>query len=178
MFIAGDCNARCKDLLDYIPDDNLDHIFGNVSYDGDTFDIPRQTKDRIRYNSFGRSLVELCRLLNVHMLNGRTNGDRHGEFTCTANDGCSLVDYNIVSTELFESINTFRIEDRCESDHFPLFCNLHFHMKTDVHTYSRNDPHLHQVGAEYVNYNWSVPRSATFLTNISNIMRQERNELF
>ncbi len=52
--------CKFKEMLDYIPDDSLDIIFGDVPYDGDTFDIPRQTKDKVRYNSFGQSLVQLC----------------------------------------------------------------------------------------------------------------------
>lgn len=30
-FIAGDLNARCKDFLDFIPEDNFDEIFGDKS---------------------------------------------------------------------------------------------------------------------------------------------------
>lgn len=89
-------------------------------YPGDSFDMPRNTKDETTYNAFGKSLVQLWCLLNVHLLNGRVNGDEKGEFTCIANDGVNIVDYNIASTELFESISYFHIEDRDDSVYFPL----------------------------------------------------------
>ena len=53
LFIAGDLNARCKEFLDYIPDDNLDEIFGEVPYPGNSFEISRNTKDEHTHNLFG-----------------------------------------------------------------------------------------------------------------------------
>ncbi len=87
-FLAGDMNARTKTFLDYIPCDNLDHIFGETDYAGDEFDMPRNTKDSITYNQFGKSLVELCCTFNMHMLNGRVHDDTDGNFTCIANKWC------------------------------------------------------------------------------------------
>ena len=54
LFIAGDLNSRCKDFIDYIPDDNLFHIFGNVYYDGGYFNTPRRSKDSTRGNNYGK----------------------------------------------------------------------------------------------------------------------------
>ncbi len=88
LLIAGDLNARCKDFLDYIPDDSLAPIFGEISYDGDSFNLPRNTKDTLRFNSVGISLMELCCLLDVHIVNGRVASDFDGEYTCTANEWC------------------------------------------------------------------------------------------
>lgn len=177
LYIAGDCNARCKNLLDYIPDDTLDPIFGDVPYEGDNFDKPRQTKDNIRYNSFGQSLVDLCCLLNVHMLNGRTPGDEHGEFTCTANDGCSLVDYNIVSTELFDKICRFRVEDRDESDHFPLACKMQFRKKSNSHIDSEHNLRLRNSDENTTKFIWSTRRSETFISNFTIAVREQREHI-
>ena len=77
LFIAGDLNRRCKDFLDYIPDDNLFHIFGTVDYDGSYFNSPRRSKD-IRGNNYGKLLVNLCCLFDIHILNGRFTGDSDG----------------------------------------------------------------------------------------------------
>lgn len=55
--LAGDLNARTKDFLDYIPDDNLRYIFGDADLNANQFDNPRATKDCYRYNTFGRSLI-------------------------------------------------------------------------------------------------------------------------
>ena len=50
------------------------------------------------------TLIELCKTLGIHMLNGRIFNDKTGNFTSTANDGSSLVDYFIVSSNLFSYI--------------------------------------------------------------------------
>ena len=60
LFTAGDFNARCKNFLDFIPDDNLDEIFGDIPYPGDSFEISRNTKGEHTYNLFGKSLIQMC----------------------------------------------------------------------------------------------------------------------
>ena len=90
LYIAGDLNARTKDLLDFIPDDTLDYVFNvNVDYTSDYFCIPRNSRDVERYNLFGKSLVELCCIHDVHILNGRLYDDIVGNFTCLTNNGAS-----------------------------------------------------------------------------------------
>ena len=44
---------------------------------------------------------ELRKTYGIHILNGRSPGDTEGEITCTANDGYSIVDYFIASSNLF-----------------------------------------------------------------------------
>lgn len=43
LLIAGDLNARCRDFLDFILDDSLNEIFGEVPYLGDSFELPKMT---------------------------------------------------------------------------------------------------------------------------------------
>ena len=43
-----------------------------------------------------------------------------GNFTCLTNNGASVVDYHVVSTELFSQITYFCVEIRDESDHLPI----------------------------------------------------------
>ena len=63
---------------------------------------------------------------DVHIVNGRLHGDTDGHYTCTANDGKSLVDYVIGSTQLFNYCTDFNIESEDFSDHFPVCCRLTF----------------------------------------------------
>ena len=56
LFIAGDLNARVKDFIDYIPDDDISHIFrDDIQYPSDYFRQPRRSTDHA-YNHFGLSL--------------------------------------------------------------------------------------------------------------------------
>jgi len=129
LYLAGDLNARTKTMLDYIPADNIDFIFNSeVDYTTDDFEMPRNNKDNI-YNSFGHTLLELCCAHGIHILNGRVTGDPDGEFTCITHNGASLVDYHIISTDLFQFVTKFNILSIDESDHFPICATMIFHRK-------------------------------------------------
>ena len=106
FILAGDMNARTKDFLDFIPADDVNLIFGEVEYNNSTFDMPRINKDSLRYNTFGRTLVNFCCSHDMHILNGRFN-DHEGNYTCFSSDGASVVDYIIASEELFKNITFF-----------------------------------------------------------------------
>ena len=54
LFLAGDCNSRIKDFLDYLPGDNLNFVFGdNLAYPADDFNMQRQNKDTQYIINFG-----------------------------------------------------------------------------------------------------------------------------
>ena len=70
LFIAGDLNSRIKDMLDYIPNDDVGCIFDeSVAYPSDNFEIPRKSKDK-GCNKFGLSLIDLCCSYDLHVSNG------------------------------------------------------------------------------------------------------------
>ena len=87
---------------------DLQYIFGETDYERDYYDIPRNNKDRDVYliNQFGQSLIDLCCIFNIHIINGRLYDDTDGNYTCTANNGASVVDYNIASSDLFPLYRT------------------------------------------------------------------------
>ena len=123
FILAGDLNARVKDLCDYIPDDNVDIVFEEeVDYPTDPFCMPRVSRD-LEVNRFGKSFIEMCCTKGIHILNGRFD-DTRGDFTCTANNGSSVVDYIAISTELFPRVLNFTVGDLDISDHFPIECTL------------------------------------------------------
>ena len=69
-------------------------------------------------------MVDLCCTFNVHIINGHLYDDTDSNYTCTANDGTSVVYYNIASSDLFPHVSYFNVENRDESVHFPLHCQL------------------------------------------------------
>ena len=102
IVITGGLNSRTNDFLDFIPYDDLDFDFGETDYPGDMFSLNRNSKDSQTYNKFGLSLVDLCCEHDIHNLNGRLFDDKEGSITCVANEGRGLVDYIIVSSNLFD----------------------------------------------------------------------------
>ena len=110
IFLGGDFNSRTGNLYDYVIDDSVDYLPTDY-YESNYFNIPRNTKDNVNDN-------------------GRFTGDRHGEMTCCTHNGSSIVDYMIVSSDLFINITDFRILNFDESSHFPLTCNINIGKST------------------------------------------------
>ena len=75
--------------------------------ESDFFELPQRPKD-LHQNTFGLSLIELCKTYGIHILNGRSPGYTEGEITCTANDSYSLAGYFTASSNLFQSVLSLR----------------------------------------------------------------------
>ena len=95
ILVIGDLNSRTGVEQDYIMDDNINHIPGADDwYIVDDFNIPRISRDS-QTNTFGRTLIQLCRDCGIHILNGRFPGDVDGEFTFISQTGSSVVDLSV-----------------------------------------------------------------------------------
>jgi len=97
------------------------------NYDDDLF-IQRYNQDKI-INSHGTSLLNMCISSGLRILNGRYIVDSIGYHTCFTANGCSNVDYGIVSKCLLPSVKYFCTKDpNYLSDHvqiyFVLSCNI------------------------------------------------------
>ena len=106
LVLTGDLNARVGNLIDYIENDDIKHIFQKDNiFDcpSDIFHLQRQSKD-ILVNTFGKTLIDICQVFDIHIFNVLCNGYMHGEFTCTANDGTSVVDYFIAFSDLVKYV--------------------------------------------------------------------------
>ena len=66
------------------------------------------------------------------MLNGSIFDDVEGNITCIANDGMSIFDYIIASSNLFEKFSSFTVDNYDVSDHFPLKCSLKLCLKRNI----------------------------------------------
>ena len=119
-----DINTRTGELYDYIIDDTLYRMINDqFDYITDDLNIWRKSIDKT-VNCIGVSLTNLCCNLNIHVLNGRFQHNYEGEYTCPSNDGRSLVDNMIASSEILtDCVNYFQV-DMCDiSDHYPLHCS-------------------------------------------------------
>ena len=132
ILCGGDYNARTGSNPDFIEDDLLEYSENqNTSHWDfiiDFFNMRRFSADRT-INNFGKTLLDLCSTLNIHIMNGRCGNDfEKGDFTYIGNNGTSLIDYLISSSVLFDYVNDFSIQTRTESDHLPITLS----MKTDL----------------------------------------------
>ncbi len=91
----------------------------------------RQNRDA-SVGDWGRELLDLCCDARLLILNGRTPGDKSGEFTCLANGGRSTVNYIIGSHAVWQTVTHLEviIDDTRynaiggDSDHRPLRLRL------------------------------------------------------
>ena len=66
-------------------------------------------------NRFGENLIELCKAVNMRIVNGRLHKDRSiGRMTCYTHNGESVVDYVLTSQTNFDIISDFEIGDFIE----------------------------------------------------------------
>ena len=70
-----------------------------------------------------KKIIELCKMPDQKIVNGRIGKDKYGEYTCQTKKGQSTIYYAIMSIELFHKTNDFYIDtlDTCMSDvHCPV----------------------------------------------------------
>lgn len=131
--LIGDFNSRTGLLNDFISLDVDSHDISTIS---DTildskndltslgFCTDRHSLDK-RTNKNGQSLIDLCRCLDIHIINGRFGDDMNqGKLTC---DNASVIDYAIASPDLFPKVGNFYVDifDKLLSDkHNPICLSL------------------------------------------------------
>ena len=135
FLISGDVNACVGNMKDYIANDSIQHIFPDDFdwYEESNFIIPRCSMDQ-EINNHGRDLILLCKLFNIHILNGRFPGDKDGSFTYLHTCGKSLIDYGLLTEGFFKNIKDFEVISRTESPHLPTKIEI----TTDNHLMNAN----------------------------------------
>ena len=122
LLVFGDLKARTGKELDYIIYDNVKWISGFEWYTASDFSRRRRSKDD-HVNIFGRTLLNLCKELDVHIVNERCRYDC-GIYIFISSQGKSLIDYVLASPSLFKYILGFSILTTDISNHFPTITKL------------------------------------------------------
>ena len=121
--MQGDINAITGTDEDSIQPDK----FEQESEEGDYLELPpRNSEDKGHIDIRGEELLELCRSLNLLILNGRKTGDPWGKITSYQWNGTAVVDYVIISSDIFSKITHFKVGDYSPwvSDHCPLLFEI------------------------------------------------------
>ena len=121
IILQGDFNAYTQP--DYVVADETNHP--NLEDEQYIFDnsMPRNNLDPKRINNSGKFLLDICKETGLRILNGRSVGDLYGRNTCITYNGCSLVDYTLVSISLMNVIGCFEVGDfTIFSNHCPISC--------------------------------------------------------
>ena len=117
-------------FVDYIIADHAAYLPLPDDYieDADTL-VKRSNEDKV-VNGQGKRLIEICKMCNLRVVNGRVGEDRsRGRITYVTDNGESVMDYVLCSPSLFDRIRRFEVLDpnQC-SDHSPLICGVQIHI--------------------------------------------------
>ena len=102
----GDFNAR---TANYQVNQDFVQNYENDIYMADKIEIlecSRISQDS-QINDFGKRLLELCTLFDLQLINGCRSWDNHGKFTFISDQGCSEVNYFLMSSSLLHFVHAF-----------------------------------------------------------------------
>ena len=143
VIVMGDFNARTNSHDDFVDEVNIDDfLFENSDVstalmksrcDADNNSLSRNSEDLAPPCKRGRELLQLCKNLDLRIMNGRVVGDIKGKMTCFRWNGCSVVDYALCSSDLFDNINSFEVNNLLPtiSDH----CSIEIHFALPLNHY-------------------------------------------
>ena len=129
VIIGGDFNAKTATESDCVVDQTDDHspVNNNPGYISDQ-PIVRKNSDKHAIDNHGQRLLDLCKNSQLRILNGRTRGDRTGNFTrfpLSLRETPSVLDYMIADTETLKHVKNFSVLPRLGlSDHECLSLSL------------------------------------------------------
>ena len=138
IILCGDFNSRISDAPGLLNENTneLEHIPLPCDYTPDNFSI-RCTQD-MQSNAYGKDFLSLVLNNRLNILNGRMLGDLTGAITCITSNGCSIVDYFVMSHSLMNLAMHFSVLPFTQySDHKPLSLSLstnklHLFNKTSI----------------------------------------------
>ena len=132
VIINGDFNAKTGNLEDTISPDKSDEEF-NITFGNPPL---RRNSQDTAVNGRGNEMLDMCKALDLNIINGRKTGDLFGNYTCFQWNGNSVVDYLLTSASLFHQISYLKIGEFLPwlSDHCPVHFTLEFHNKKTTKT--------------------------------------------
>ena len=98
--MSGDLNGRTSNGSQFV---TTEIDFESV-YKSHPVSVGRHSQDKI-VNGYGKSLLNMCTALNLCILNGMCHGDREGRYTYVCDSGSSVIDYFLMSSDLFASVS-------------------------------------------------------------------------
>ncbi|KAK9731724.1 hypothetical protein QE152_g13436 [Popillia japonica] len=108
VIIGGDWNARTGIMGDPYIDELGDQVV-------------RESKDKV-VNGEGRKMMGWLSRNDWRCLNGCAKDDLCDEYTYVGARVSSVIDYVVVSDNVWERVDEFKVGDMSGSDHFPLEC--------------------------------------------------------
>ena len=166
IFICGDLNARTGQLQDSERnimgrDGDLEDILYNMDANATETELGRKSSQDVTVNSYGRCLIDLCKVTGFRIMNGRLHNDKNiGEFTYESYLGKSTIDLLICKASSISAIKDFSIlpMQPTESDHKPVYFSIHLPRITTFES-------LVNEGVPIESYKWNYNKLENYLNN-------------
>lgn len=146
--------------LDFLQSENseiIDHFYKNK------IPLQRKNPDKIM-NSYGTQMIELCKMANLYILNGRIGQSiQNSKYTCKDK---SVIDYFLSSACLFNVIKDFRILNFSN-----LYSDAHCPVSVSLHTQGWCNDDIREELNLNVNTTklWNPEKSTIFLENFDRL---------
>ena len=126
--LIGDLNSRCGNRSDCLHStNNFNRFIPVIETDcnsGDMNVLPERSSVDTVTNALGLKLIELCLSTDLRIVNGRFNNS--GQYTFMSSNGNSLIDYVLLSEDMFPVIKRFTVHDISTfSPHRPISIDLY-----------------------------------------------------
>ena len=142
IVVAGDLNSRTGNRPDYIENDFS--LFNDDNDNDLDIPLPRYSEDKTT-NRFGHYLLDLCKAVQLRIVNGRLFDDSCiGAYTCMTPTGSSSIDLVLTQNDYFKNFTSFSIHDFVEfSNHTPVTFS--------IKAYCRD---TNNISRKTICYNW------------------------
>ena len=116
IILMGDFNSRTGKYPDTVSQEG-NNVITNDQSESAFQPTQRNSFDNV-LNSHGKRLLEICKNLDLRIINGRVNGDTLGRPTFHEKNGTSVIDYLISYQSTFLNVTSFVVKQPCYlSDH-------------------------------------------------------------
>ena len=124
-YIFGDFNARTKTVCENITHNKFDEHLGEENK-LESLPPSRNSQDMKIVNKRGKEFLDICRINDLVIANGRTVGDLFGKYTCHQARGSSVVDYLLTPCQNLRNLMEFKVGELHPllSDHCPIEANI------------------------------------------------------
>ena len=128
ILVQGDMNARTGIDSDFVDSDKSDELFGVQNLSNQSI---RNSEDST-VNARGRELLDLCKVNDLLITNGRKIGDLFGKLTSHQYNGSALNDYLLAPNHFFPKISRFSVGSFSPwlSDHCPIYSTINVNKLT------------------------------------------------
>ena len=136
VLVQGDLNARTGNEKDFIAYDKYDKKLGVENLNNQNI---RNSQD-LNINARGKELIDVCKINDFLIMNGRKIGDLFGKYTSHQWNGSSVVDYFLAPNAFSQKILNFSVGKFIPwiSDHCPIHTTFILH-RLKVRTNTSNN---------------------------------------